>query len=619
MGCRTRVIGNVHDPSREIVAGRGNLSFTTINLPRLAIESNQDIDKFFDLLNDRVDLCIEQLLDRFEIQCQKLCLNYPFLMEQGVWLDSEKLKPTDEVREVLKHGTLSVGFIGLTETLISLIGKHHAESEEAQQLGLKIVKFMRDKMDEKSNETKLNFSLLATPAEGLCLAGDTLVQTPYGNVPIKDIKEGDQVFSYNLETKEVEIDLVVKAGMTSPNRKVMKITFDTGQELVCTPNHPLLVRKIKRGDVGRIMREYAEFVPAEDLKIGDRISSNYIQISTNGYRKVKGGKFIHKMVYEFHNGKVPKNYVVHHKNHNKQDNDISNLELLSDADHRVLHLPETIESFQYTSGSQSGEKNSFYGKHHTEYTKTLISDSKRIRNNLNNILKSFFEGLTIDEIADKFSVMRESIERYFKKNRINLEPNHIVKKIEYLEDGIPVYDLTMMNNSNFYVCGDQGICVHNSGRFVRIDKEKYGIIPGVTDKDYYTNSFHCPVYYKMSAFKKLDIEAPYHALTNAGHISYIELDGDPTENVEAFMKIVQYMKKVGIGYGAINHPVDTDPECGYQGIIGDVCPMCGRTESDGNRFKRIRRITGYLTTTLDRWNNAKQAEERDRVKHSYQD
>lgn len=325
MGCRTRVIGNIYDPSREIVTGRGNLSFTTINLPRLAIESDHDIDKFFDLLNDKLDLCIQQLLDRFEIQCQKLCLNYPFLMEQGVWIDSENLKPTDEVREVLKHGTLSVGFIGLTETLISLIGKHHAESKEAQQLGLKIVKFMRDKMDEKSDETKLNFSLLASPAESL------------------------------------------------------------------------------------------------------------------------------------------------------------------------------------------------------------------------------------------------------------------------------------------------------SGRFVRIDKEKYGIIPGVTDKDYYTNSFHCPVYYKMSVFKKLDIEAPYHELTNAGHISYIELDGDPTENVEAFKKIVKYMKEVGIGYGAINHPVDTDPECGYQGIIGDTCPMCGRTESKDNKFKRIRRITGYLTTTLDRWNNAKQAEERDRVKHSYND
>ena len=156
-----------------------------------------------------------------------------------------------------------------------------------------------------------------------------------------------------------------------------------------------------------------------------------------------------------------------------------------------------------------------------------------------------------------------------------------------------------------------------SGRFVKIDKKKFGVIPGITDKEYYTNSFHVPVYYKISAFKKIEIEAPYHNFTNGGHISYVELDGDPTKNLDAFIQVVRCMKENGIGYGAINHPVDRDPICGYTGIIKDVCPHCGRKEYDDNStgFERIRRITGYLVGTVDRFNNGKRAEEHDRVKH----
>ena len=157
-----------------------------------------------------------------------------------------------------------------------------------------------------------------------------------------------------------------------------------------------------------------------------------------------------------------------------------------------------------------------------------------------------------------------------------------------------------------------------SGRFVRLDREKYGTIPGVTDRDYYTNSFHIPVYYGISAFDKIRLEAPYHALTNGGHITYIELDGDPSTNLEAFEKVIRCMKEQGVGYGSVNHPVDRDPVCGYTGIIGDVCPQCGRTAEEHTSqpgFERIRRITGYLVGTLDRFNNGKRAEESDRVKH----
>ena len=320
MGCRTRVMANVHDPEREISNGRGNLSFTSINLPRLAIKANHDIGRFYEMLDQMVALTIDQLFDRFEIQARKCVRNYPFLMGQHVWIDSENLDWDDEVRDVLKHGTLSVGFIGLAETLVALIGEHHGQSERAQKLGIEIIGHMRELCDAASQRTQMNVTLLATPAEGL------------------------------------------------------------------------------------------------------------------------------------------------------------------------------------------------------------------------------------------------------------------------------------------------------SGRFVKIDREKYGAIPGVTDREYYTNSFHVPVYFPISAAKKIRTEAPYHALTNAGHISYVELDGDTTQNLEAFEKIVRLMKETGIGYGSINHPVDRDPVCGYNGVIGDTCPNCGRHEEDV-RFERIRRITGYLVGTLDRFNNAKRAEESERVKH----
>lgn len=299
MGCRTRVMGNVYDPSQEIANGRGNLSFTSINLPRLAIESHGDEALFYEKLKDMMELVIGQLDDRFAIQSKKRVYNFPFLMGQGVWLDSEKLGPSDEVGEVLKHGTLSIGFIGLAETLISLYGHHHGESDAMQEKGLAIVQYMRQYLDARSERTHMNYSLLATPAEGL------------------------------------------------------------------------------------------------------------------------------------------------------------------------------------------------------------------------------------------------------------------------------------------------------SGRFVRMDKKRYGLIPGVTDKDYYTNSFHIPVYYNISAYEKIRKEAPYHALTNAGHISYVELDGDTANNLEAFESIVRCMHDCGIGYGSINHPVDRDPICGYVGVIGEICPRCGRREGEAvspERIKELRKL-----------------------------
>ena len=177
-----------------------------------------------------------------------------------------------------------------------------------------------------------------------------------------------------------------------------------------------------------------------------------------------------------------------------------------------------------------------------------------------------------------------------------------------------VDDLSKEKNLNYTLLATpaEGL----SGRFVRLDREKYGSIPGVTDKDYYTNSFHVPVYFKISVWEKIMIEAPYHALTNAGHITYVEVDGNVANNTEAFEKIVRTMKEAGIGYGSINHPVDRDSVCGYNGIIDEVCPGCGRRETSNSKFERIRRITGYLVGTLDRFNDAKRAEEKDRVKHA---
>ena len=302
MGCRTRVMSDVTDLNNQTTGGRGNLSFTSINLPRIAIKhgiclkerDKADMEGFYKELGETMELVRDQLLERFEIQCNKRCYNFPFLIEQGIWTDGDKLKPTDRMRKILKHGSLTLGFIGLAETLKALIGEHHGESKKAQKLGLEIIGFMREKANEFAKDYNLNFTLIATPAEGL------------------------------------------------------------------------------------------------------------------------------------------------------------------------------------------------------------------------------------------------------------------------------------------------------SGRFVNIDRAIYGKIKGVTDRGYYTNSFHVPVYYNTSIKHKLETEAPYHNLTNGGHISYIEFDGNTAMNVDAFESVIRMMKESGIGYGAINHPVDRDPVCGFVGVIGDVCPGCGRREFDSVPLEEVR-------------------------------
>ena len=301
MGCRTRVMSDVTDLNNQTTGGRGNLSFTSINLPRIGIKhgiclkerDTADMESFYQEVSDTMDLVRDQLLERFELQCSRRNYNFPFLIQQGLWANGDKLGPNDRLRRILKHGSLTFGFIGLAETLKALIGKHHGESEEAQKLGLEIIGFMRKKCDEYSQEYNLNFTLIATPAEGL------------------------------------------------------------------------------------------------------------------------------------------------------------------------------------------------------------------------------------------------------------------------------------------------------SGRFINIDKAIYGKIKGITDRDYYTNSFHVPVHYNISIKNKIEKEAPYHSLTNGGHISYIELDGDTVNNVEAFESVIRMMKEAGVGYGAINHPLDRDPVCGYVGIINDVCPGCGRQEFEDIPIERL--------------------------------
>ena len=159
----------------------------------------------------------------------------------------------------------------------------------------------------------------------------------------------------------------------------------------------------------------------------------------------------------------------------------------------------------------------------------------------------------------------------------------------------------------YWTCG--GVTI------LKKDVKKFGIIKGVTDREYYTNSNHIPVYYKISAFDKIRKEAPYHVLTPAGHICYCEIDGNIANNLDVFEKIIRCMKENNIGYGAINHPLDYDPVCGYSGVIDDVCPKCGRKETKSEPVQHLRRITGYLTGDLKFFNNGKKAEERDRVKH----
>ena len=343
MGCRTRVFADRHGEDTSV--GRGNLSFTTVNIVKIAIESareaqenlginfelgkgseqymtekyNKEVKKIFlNKLEKYTDIAARQLYDRYKFQCSAVAKQFPLLMS-GLWQGSENLKPNDRVEPVLKHGTLGIGFIGLAECLTVLTGKHHAESEKAQKLGIEIITQMKESCDKYSERYDLNYSVLATPAEGL------------------------------------------------------------------------------------------------------------------------------------------------------------------------------------------------------------------------------------------------------------------------------------------------------SGRFTKMDRKEYGTILGVTDKDYYTNSNHVPVWYKCTAEEKAKIEAPYHALTAGGHIFYIELDGDATHNPNSVEAVVDLMDKYNMGYGSINHTRSRCLDCGFENADANlkVCPMCG-----GENIDTIQRITGYLVGTTSRWNKGKLAELHDRVTHT---
>ncbi len=313
MGCRSRVIANRH--GEAVSDGRGNLSFTSINLPRFALRSDGNVEDFYRLLEETMTLTARQLMHRYNVQSHLKVKDMPFLMGQGLYMDSGQLQPNDEIGLAARHGTLSIGFIGLAETLTILSGSTHAHSKDSRKLGLEIVGFMRRMIDFFADQYDMNFTLLATPAEGL------------------------------------------------------------------------------------------------------------------------------------------------------------------------------------------------------------------------------------------------------------------------------------------------------SGRFIKLDRKIFGEIPGVTDKDYYTNSFHVPVSTDMTAFEKMSIEGPYHYLTNAGHISYVELEAPPIHNLDAFEAVVRAMGQAGIGYGGINFPIDECRVCGFSGLIDRECPSCGSQD-----IRRIRRITGYLST-VDRFNAAKQSELHDRRAH----
>ncbi len=330
MGCRTRVFDNVNGDKTSI--GRGNLSFTSMNLPRLAILARLDaeekytdkdevekyaLEKFYSSIEETSKLVAEQLYERYLFQRTAVVKQFPFMLNNNIWKGGKDLGLNDRIDDIVKQGTLGIGFIGLAEALKMLIGEHHGESQRAQEIGLETVKIMNKISSDYKQRHSLNYAVLGTPAEGL------------------------------------------------------------------------------------------------------------------------------------------------------------------------------------------------------------------------------------------------------------------------------------------------------SGRFTMIDKKKFGVIEGVNDKEYYTNSNHIPVHYSINAFEKIKREAPYHQLTLGGHITYIELDSEAKKNLIAVMKIVREMYRQGVGYGSINHPVDRCRECGYMGIIHEACPKCS-----GDNVSRTRRITGYLVGSLENWNSYKQAEERDRIKHS---
>ena len=616
-----------------VFEGRFNIGVVSLNLPMILAKSQRECSDFYQTLDYYLEMIRHIHLRTYKyLENKKASINPLAFCEGGFY--GGNLGLNDKIAPVLKSSTASFGITALNELQRLYNGK---SIREDNSFAMEVMKYINDKIAEFKKEDGILYAIYGTPAESLCFSGDEVVQCYGGNKKIKDIKVGDLVYSYNEHEKKIELKPVTFSEKTGEKKRVIKVVMDNGQEIICTPDHPFAVRVMKRKP-GKVQfeKEVVEYIPACELRPGDRIKSNYFRIEHNGRKSCSiyhNGRrqLIQDIHAEYVLGEKPAGYVTHHKDEDKTNNDFDNLEYKTDKDHRIHHLAQTIGPFQYKSEDVMGKNNPFYGKHHSEesnFKNRLAHIGRSIeRFTLSGVHMESFEcaddaekaGFTRNLVINACKGNRkcsqgahyykDSVWYYSNECKPLLEANHKVKEIITLEETEDVYDITVEDNHNFFVGGDDGILVHNCETQAMQFRKAYGIIEGVSDRIYVTNSFHCHVTENMSPIEKQDKETKFWDLFNGGKIQYCRYPVN--YNKESIRTLVRRAMKYGL-YEGVNLSLAYCNDCGHEELEMTKCPKCGSTN-----LTKIDRMNGYLAYSLvngdTRLNRGKMAEIAERV------
>lgn len=610
----------------------GSIGVVTLNLPKMAfIAANKDYallekypsfsveeakklepeDAFFNMVDYFCDLAKDSLLIRRRWATS--------MIERGA------LPYTKKYIGNFNNHFNTIGVNGGHEACLNLYGEG-IQTEKGKQLMVKTLKFILNKCaDYQEKYNGLLFNLEASPAEG-CILGDTLIQTTEGYIPIKDLVDRTdvKVFCYDDKNHELHIRPVNKIWKTQENAEVVKITFDNGQDLICTPNHPIAVNKTAYKGIKGV-NYHIEWVPAEMLKPGDSIKSNYIRECDHGYLKTSvGDHYLHKFIYNELFG-VPDGYVVHHIDGNKKNNSLENLKLMSEKEHKRYHLNERHKNGDSSILVKSGKDNPFYGKHHSDKTKAILSEKSKGRNtgdanymrtsegrlkmseiaknrkpwecskyNHNvkddDIIKCLNNGLRVREIAcvlkTTYSVIQGRLknmglweqrnypnQKHYNSNIVGA--NHKVISVEKLNERYDVYNMSVEEFEDYFVGGADGILVHNcSTRFARKDKKLHpGIITGAgTGGDFYTNSTQLPDDYSENVFAVFEHQNALQPLYTSGTVQHIYMH-EPTHNWKLVQNLIKKLFiEFRLPYASISPNISVCPICGKLDKYYEVCP-----------------------------------------------
>ena len=626
------------DDDKPIFVGRFNVGAVSMHLPMILAKSRVEGKDFYEVLDYYLEMIRGVHKRTYEYVGNLRASTNPVQFCEGGILGGH-LKPTDKVAPLLKPMTASFGITALNELQQLYNGKSLVEDG---QFALEVLQYINDKVNEFKKEDGWLYAIYGTPAESLCFAAGTQVQAYVdGKTMVKnieDIRKNDLVYSFNEISHKIELKPVIESKMTKEQAKVIKVEFTNGQSIICTPDHPFAKRSMIRDSNNRFWKgEVIQYVEARLLKPGNRIKSNYVTIDGGGHLVCTTNQWIHDINAEYILGKKPDGYVTHHSDEDKLNNSFNNLQYMIDGLHRRYHIKDNIKKFQYTSESVLGEKNPFFGKHHRPESIELNRLKHLGRNNVGSkeviqltkdgTIVSIYESKGRAEEATGFKNISYACNGLYKTKSEpheyngylwfytdQIHPysginNHTVKSVTWLDDMIPVYDIEVADNHNFYVGGMSGILVHNCALQVDQFRKLYGVVKNVSDKGYVSNSFHCHVSEDITPIEKQDFENRFWNLCNGGKIQYVRYPIN--YNTEAIRTLLKRAMNMGY-YEGVNLSLAYCEECGYQQLEMDKCPKCG-----SELITKVDRMNGYLSYSRvhghSRLNDGKMEEIKDRV------